>query len=147
MGMSEVECIHIRSFERGDMGEILEIESGAFPKTPYPREIFRHYAIVSPNTFAVINKGEKVAGYIIFDSTGHVISMAVKGEHRRKGFGKSLVMYALEQTGARLWLEVRTKNQGAIAFYRNLGMKTVGKIPGYYGNDDALIMAKGKESE
>lgn len=145
MGMTDNTPIQIRRFEHGDMGDILEIEHGAFPKTPYPEEIFRHYAALSPKTFLVISNEEEVLGYIIFDSGGHVISMAIEGKHRRRGFGKSLVMHALGQTGSKLWLEVRTQNQGAIAFYRSLGMQTVGKIPGYYGNDDALIMAMSKK--
>ena len=134
------EAIQIRQFGQGDIGEILDIEKGAFPKTPYPREIFRHYADVSPQTFVLISQGEKVLGYIIFDFSGHVISMAIREGYRRKGLGRSLVTHAMAQADSRLWLEVRTKNQGAIAFYRNLGMRTVGKIPGYYGNDDALVM-------
>jgi ribosomal-protein-alanine N-acetyltransferase len=132
----------MRRFGHGDMGEILEIENGAFPKTAYSEQILLHYAGVFPETFVVACTGGKVVGYIIFDAGGHVISMAIKEGHRNKGFGKTLIMYALEHARSKIWLEVRTKNQGAIAFYRSLGMETVGKIPGYYGNDDALIMAR-----
>lgn len=134
------ENFHTRRFERSDMEGILEIERGAFPKTPYPEEIFRHYAAVFPKSFLVMSKGEEVIGYIIFDAGGHVISMAVKEGHRRQGYGKSLINHAQEQADSGLWLEVRTKNHVATAFYRSLGMKTAGKIPGYYGNDDALVM-------
>jgi ribosomal-protein-alanine N-acetyltransferase len=141
-GMAENSVFQVRPFENGDMGGILEIEKGAFPKTPYPREVFRQYAAVFPETFLVVHGEKEVAGYIIFDSGGHVISMAVRKEHRRSGFGTSLFMRALEQAGSRLWLEVRTKNRGAIDFYRSLGMKVVRKIPGYYGNDDALVMVR-----
>ena len=73
--------------------------------------------------------------------------MVIKEEHRNKGFGKILVMHALEHARSKIWLEVRTKNQGAIIFYKGLGMKPVGKIPGYYGNDDALIMVREKKDK
>ena len=139
--------IQMRRFEHGDIGEILEIEKGAFPKTAYTKEILLHYAGVFPDTFVVARTGGKVVGYIIFDAGGHVISMAIKEGHRNKGFGKTLVMHALEQTRSKIWLEVRTKNRGAIFFYRSLGMKTVGKIPGYYGDDDALIMVRRKKDK
>ena len=128
------------------MGEILDIEKGAFPKTAYSKEILLHFADLFPDTFVVACSGDRVVGYIIFDTGGHVISMAIKEEHRNKGFGKTLVMHALEHTRSKIWLEVRTKNQGAITFYKGLGMKTVGKIPGYYGNDDALIMVREKKN-
>ena len=49
-------------------------------------------------------------------------------------------MHAVECVGKKLWLEVRSKNSGAIAFYTSLGMKITGKIPDYYKSDDALIM-------
>lgn len=137
----------MRRFEHGDMGEILEIENGAFPKTAYSKEILLHYAGLFPDTFVVACTGDRVVGYIIFDTGGHVISMAIREGHRNKGFGKTLVLHALEHTGSKIWLEVRTKNQGAITFYRSLGMKTVGKIPGYYGNDDALIMVREKNDK
>jgi len=51
-----------------------------------------------------------------------------------------LFMHAVKYARKRLWLEVRSKNSGAIAFYRSLDMKITGKIPNYYGSDDALIM-------
>jgi len=140
--MTDKASIEMRPFEHGDTAAILEIEDQAFPKTAYTKEMLLHYANILPNTFVVASTGKEVVGYIVFHPGGHVISMAVKRGHRRKGFGKSLFMHALEQAGAKLWLEVRTKNRGAVAFYRSLGMKNIGKIPGYYGNDDALVMVK-----
>ena len=127
------------------MGGILEIEKQAFPKTPYTRDMLLYYAGIFPDTFVVARTGEGVVGYIIFDPGGHVISTAVKTGHRRKGIGRGLVMHAVNRAKARLWLEVRSKNREAIAFYQSLGMEIMGKRPGYYGNDDAYIMVKGKE--
>ena len=51
-----------------------------------------------------------------------------------------LLLHALEASKKRLWLEVRSKNRGAIAFYKSMGMETAGKVENYYGDDDALIM-------
>jgi hypothetical protein len=41
-----------------------------------------------------------------------------------------------------------SRNSGAIAFYKAMGMNLLGKIPGYYGDDDALILVldQGKEN-
>jgi ribosomal-protein-alanine N-acetyltransferase len=130
----------IRKFKTGDINEILEIEEQAFPKTAYPKETFLHYANSFPDTFIVIEAGNDIIGYIIFDRGGHIHSTAVKRSYRRKDFGEMLFMHAVECVGKTLWLEVRSKNSGAIAFYKSLDMKITGKIPNYYGSDDALIM-------
>lgn len=66
--------------------------------------------------------------------------MAVKTSHRRKGIGGELFARSLEKA-ERLWLEVRSKNSGAIRFYEKMGMRLVGKVDDYYDGDDALIMA------
>jgi len=122
-------------------GTILEIEEQAFPKTAYSKGTFLSYANSFPDNFIVIEAGKDIVGYIIFDISGHIHSTAVKSTYRRKGFGKMLFMHASKCAKKRLWLEVRSKNSGAIKFYKRLGMKIIGKIPDYYRGDDALIMA------
>ncbi len=135
----------IRKFKREDIHKILEIEEEAFPKTAYPKETFLYYAERVPDNFMILETGDDVAGYIIFDMDGHIHSTAVKPVQRRKGFGKMLFLHALESTKKRLWLEVRSKNRGAIAFYKRMGMKITGKVTNYYGDDDALIMVLSEE--
>lgn len=130
----------IRKFRREDIHQILEIEQQAFPKTPYPKETFLYYARSLPDTFLVLEIGDDIAGYIIFGKDGHIHSTAVKRNYRKKGFGRMLFGHALKCVERRLWLEVRTKNRGAIAFYERMGMKITGRVANYYGDDDALIM-------
>ena len=136
----------LRKFQIKDINEILEIEEKAFPKTAYSKEAFLSYATSFPDSFIVIETGKDIAGYIIFDMSGHIHSTAVKPGHRRKGFGKMLFMHALKWAKERLWLEVRSKNTAAIRFYERLGMKIVGKIPNYYDEDDALIMVLSRKA-
>lgn len=130
----------IRKFKTEDINKILKIEEQAFPKTAYPKETFLNYGNSLPDTFIVIEKRDDIVGYIIFDRGGHIHSTAVKRTYRMKGFGRMLFMHAVKYARKRLWLEVRSKNSGAITFYKKLGMKITGKIPNYYGSDDALIM-------
>lgn len=131
---------NIRKFKTEDINGILEIEEQAFPKTPFPREAFLDHADRFPESFIIVEVGEDIAGYVMFDKNGHILSMAVKHQFRRKGLGTALFMHALQCVGKRLRLEVRSKNVGAISFYSKLGMRIAGKIPNYYGNDDALVM-------
>ena len=137
---AETALCTIRSFSLEDLKQILEIEREAFPKTGYPKEVILNYAKRLPDGFIVVETGEQIVGYMIFDQTGHVYSAAVRPSHRRKGFGRKLFLHASEQSYGKLWLEVRSKNTGAIGFYQRIGMRIVGRVEGYYHGDDALIM-------
>jgi ribosomal-protein-alanine N-acetyltransferase len=139
--MTENGLAKIRKFNLEDIGPVLEIETQAFPKTAYSRELLLSYAERLPDTFVVIEIDRDIVGYMIFDSSGHIHSTAVKAVHRRKGLGRRLFMHALQCVNKKIWLEVRSKNMGAIEFYKALGMKIMRRIPNYYGSDDALIMA------
>jgi len=130
----------IRKFEAGDIGGIIEIEGQAFPKTAYSKELLLHYAAHYPETFVVMETGKGVVGYIIFDKGGHIHSTAVKAAHRRRGFGTMLFRHALNYVDRKVWLEVRSRNTGALEFYKGMGMRVSGRVPYYYGNDDALVM-------
>jgi ribosomal-protein-alanine acetyltransferase len=130
----------IRKFKTDDITSILEIEKEAFPKTAYSKETFLNFHISCPDTFTVIETGNDMIGYIMFDKGGHIYSTAVKPTYRMMGFGRMLIIHAAQYIQKKLWLEVRSKNTGAIAFYKSMGMKITGKIPHYYQSDDALIM-------
>ena len=138
--MNEKSLPIIRSFKSNDIIQITKIEEQAFPKTAYSKQTLLHYGRIFPDTFCVIETGEHIVGYIIFDKGGHIHSTAVRHAYRRKGFGRILFMHAKKYTQKRIWLEVRSRNSEAIAFYESLGMKIIGKISNYYGNDDALTM-------
>jgi len=138
--VSEAAPCTIRPFSLDDLKQILEIEREAFPKTGYPKEVILNYAKRLPGGFIVVETGHQILGYVIFDQTGHVYSAAVRPLHRRKGFGRRLFMHASEQSFGKLWLEVRSKNTGAIGFYQRIGMRIVGRVQEYYHGDDALIM-------
>ena len=136
----------IRKFKSEDINKILEIEKQAFPKSVFSKATFLNYADNLSDTFIVVESNKEIVGYIIFDLTGHIHSTVVKQSYRRKGFGKKLFMHALKCAKKGLWLEVRSRNRGAIEFYKRLGMKIVGKIPKYYRGDDALIMRFGNST-
>jgi ribosomal-protein-alanine N-acetyltransferase len=146
--MPESNTVRIRGFKRGDIHAILEIEAQAFPKTAYSKATFLRYARAFPDGFLILETNEDIAGYIIIDPDWHIHSTAVKPAFRRKGFGTKLFTRAVAGAQKSPWLEVRSRNSGAIAFYKAMGMNLLGKIPGYYGDDDALILVldQGKEN-
>jgi len=86
-------------------------------------------------------KEEEILGYIIFTQEGHIISIAVHPQDRRKGIGTQLLQRAMKTPRLKkVWAEVRRSNQGAQAFYAKFGFQIAGVVPNYYGNEDALIV-------
>jgi len=137
----------IRPFRIKDIHDIMEIEGRAIPKSAYPKALILEYARAYPDGFLVLETGGEVAGYLIYDRRqGHILSMAVRPLHRRKGLGSVLFTHARNHARKRLWLEVRSKNTGAVQFYARLGMTVRGRVPNYYETDDALIMILEEES-
>ncbi len=145
-GSQEDTLGRVRQFRSKDIERILEIEAEAFPKTAYPKEVLLLYASRLSESFLVFEAEAGIVAYIIYDSEGHIISMAVKTSHRRNGIGTELFRHALENVES-LWLEVRSKNHGAIRFYEKMGMRAVGKANDYYDGDDALIMVLNEKNE
>ena len=139
----------IRRFMLSDLNRILEIERQAFPKSPYDiatfLDLYRHY----PETFWVdvershgCEQGQ-IAGYIVFTGDGHIISIAVHPDWRRKGIGRRLIeRMASHPRIKKIWAEVRLSNRGAQTFYRQIGFQVVGGVSKYYGDEDALIVEK-----
>jgi ribosomal-protein-alanine N-acetyltransferase len=80
-----------------------------------------------------------------------IITIAVARAHRRRGLGRLLMEAVLRDLHAiraeALVLEVDEKNAAAVALYRKLGFREVGKRAGYYPSADgtasnALVMRR-----
>lgn len=111
-----------------------------------------------PKTFVVAVVDDEVVGYVMcrmetgFSETGrlsvvrkgHVISLAVLPEYRRRGIGRALVVEALggmlDYRVSECYLEVRTSNEPAISMYEKLGFESVRRIAGYYRDGDAAVV-------
>jgi len=145
--MGEKPLGKVREFTMADIHDIMDVERQAFPKSGYPKEVILDYASRYPHTFIVLETDREIAGYLIYDQGGHILSMAVKPLHRIKGFGKKMFIHARDHARGKLWLEVRSKNTGAIRFYEAMGMRVRGRVPRYYDTDDAFIMALDGESK
>jgi len=92
-----------------------------------------------------INNGpkEEILGYIIFSRDGHIISIAVHPQHRRKHIATKFLQKAMKTPHLKkVWAEVRRSNHGAQAFYSKMGFQITGVVPKYYGNEDALIIER-----
>ena len=138
----------IRKFRWSDLDAILRIEKKAFPKSPYSRFTFLYYASAYRDNFLVYvhedkRKGlNKIVGYIIFYSEGHIVSIAVHPAYRGRGIGTELVGEVLKVTKGNASVEARESNEVAKEFYKHLGFSLQSIIPKYYGDEDALLMIR-----
>lgn len=115
----------------------------------------------SPQTFIVAEFQGNIVGYIMcriehgfsdvrklhFAKKGHVISVAVMPEFRRRSIGRGLVESALSALSGlsadECFLEVRITNDAAIELYRKLGFEITRTISRYYyDGSDAYVMTR-----
>jgi ribosomal-protein-alanine N-acetyltransferase len=94
------------------------------------------------------------AGFVLargIAGEAEIITIAVARSHRRRGLGRRLmeaVLRDLHSTRTEaLFLDVDEKNAAAIALYRRLGFREVGKRSAYYrsatgGTSNALVMRR-----
>jgi ribosomal-protein-alanine N-acetyltransferase len=131
-----------------DVTEIVAIEKLCFPD-PWPRSAFEDILGNSDHGALVAVQENKIVGYgcyLIIVNEAHLTNLAVIPEARRKGLAKLMLNQILEITeSARceyIILEVRPRNESAIAFYENAGFKLLYRRPRYYRNpvEDALVM-------
>ena len=153
------DTIRLRKFTASDLGAVTQINQVCLPEN-YTDFFFIDLARRFPETFIVAEENGEVVGYIMcrievglsnlglggLTKKGHVVSVAVMPEHRRRGVGTALVAKAIEgmrMYGAKqCYLEVRVTNEEAIGLYKKLGMQVTRTIHGYYADgEDAYVMS------
>ena len=118
----------------------------------YSRDTFE-YLLTAPESvsYRAVTQGGGMVGFIIGlvepDHTGHVTTVGVAPEHRRRGVAQRLMEKVEEGFSRRdvriVRLEVRSVNTGAQQLYRNLGYVVTQRLPRYYSNGgDGLLMIK-----
>ncbi|MBS7643589.1 ribosomal protein S18-alanine N-acetyltransferase [Candidatus Bathyarchaeota archaeon] len=140
----------IRTIKTRDMPRIYEIERLSF-KEPYPPAYLDDLASYASDTFLVVEENSQVLGYVIAtieaNYLGHIISIAVHPEHRRKGLGKLLMKNIIDLLARKgvstIRLEVRRGNVVAQRLYKKFGFNLAYVIGGYYSDgEDALVFLK-----
>ncbi len=118
----------------------------------YSRETFE-YLLTAPESvsFRAVTKGGTMVGFVVGlvepDHTGHVTTVGVAPEHRRRHIAKRLMLQVEEGFRRRnvrlVRLEVRSVNSPAQKVYENLGYTVTQRLPKYYSNGgDGLLMLK-----
>jgi [ribosomal protein S18]-alanine N-acetyltransferase len=136
----------VRPMRLSDLPAVMETDRRSLPK-PWSEAIWREELSSPFGLYLVLEEGGALSGHVgiklIFDEA-HVMTLAVRPERRRRGLARTLVEAALADptsAGARwVYLEVRTSNLAACAFYGSLGFSETGVRPRYYGDENALLM-------
>ncbi|HEV7905102.1 MAG TPA: N-acetyltransferase [Pyrinomonadaceae bacterium] len=121
----------------------------------YSRDTFE-YLLTSPESVAyrAVTPDGLMIGFIVGlvepQNTGHITTLGVAPEHRRRGIAAQMLVKVEENFRRRhvrtIRLEVRSVNSGAQNLYRNLGYTVTQRLPRYYSNGgDGLLMIKSVE--
>lgn len=134
----------IRPMKHTDLPEVMEIDAASLPR-PWSAAVWREELQSPFSRYLVLEVDGRVSGQIgvkLIADELHVMTIAVRPEHRRRGHARTLVQAALsEHPDANLiYLEVRPGNVSARALYESLGFHMTGARPRYYGDEDALLM-------
>ena len=121
----------------------------------YSRETFE-YLLTAPESvsYRAVTQAGLMVGFIVGlvepDHTGHVTTLGVAAEHRRRGIARRMMQKVEDGFRRRsvriIRLEVRAINTGAQHLYSDLGYTVTQRLPRYYSNGgDGLLMIKSLE--
>ena len=149
----------VRRCERDDVQAVIDINMETLPEH-YSDYFYYEILAEFPETFLVAEVGGTIIGYVMcrieygfshlrrlgLARKGHVVSIAVKEQHRGKGIGTVMMKAAqeamVEKTATESYLEVRVTNAEAIALYQRLGYLVSSRLEAYYKDGEAaLVMA------
>ena len=136
----------IRRLTHADLPQVIAVERRSFP-TPWSLAMFvLELSKASGVCLGAVRDGELV-GHLIcsrFEADWHIMNLAVDPAARRQGVASALLAELIERVGerARITLEVRPSNAGAIALYQRFGFLGAGRRRRYYqdNGEDALVM-------
>ena len=149
----------IRRAEISDLIPIMEINLKTLPEH-YSDYFYENLLVEIPEAFLVAEIGGKHVGYIMckteygfsnfkklgFVKKGHMVSVAVLHDHRKKGIGRVLVEESIKGIKSKkcdeFHLEVRCSNNEAVRLYEKLGFVIRQQLNTYYRDgEDAFLMA------
>lgn len=142
----------IRPMQVSDTQSVSILEKQIFSQ-PWTQKGFVDALSLGTTIFLVAEENARISGYIgMYFSVdeGEITNVAVAPAERCHGVGAALIQRMIkeaEQRGiARIVLEVRVSNAGAIRLYERNGFKSCGIRKGFYEfpKEDACIMVYGQ---
>ena len=138
--------LQTRRLTYADLPQVIAIERRAFP-TPWSLAMFVLELSKPSGICLAARRDGRLVGYLIcsrYDMIWHLMNVAVDPDRRRTAVASGLLAGLFERVGerARLTLEVRRSNDGAIALYERVGFLAAGTRRRYYqdNGEDAVVM-------
>ena len=111
------------------------------------------YLLTEPNTlsYRIVTPNDNMVGFIFImmndNGTGHITTIGIAPEHRRRGLAIRLLGHTENALKNReismITLEVRVSNIAAQNLYRSLGFSIIQRLKEYYNNgEDGFLMVK-----
>lgn len=128
--------------------QLFEVEQVCF-RGSWTRETLAAEVNNPLSVFVKAQRDGKIVGFalgrVVVDE-GELYQIGVLPEFRRQGIAEELLeelhRQMRERSAVCCFLEVRSRNYGAIALYEKSGYVQISVRRGYYGDDDALIFQK-----
>ena len=150
----------LRKFKPDDLQSVMRINRFCLPEN-YMDFFFMDLHQRFPETFIVAEENGQIIGYIMcrievglsnfglggLIRKGHVVSIAILPQGRRKGIAQALMAKGIEgmiHYKAKLcYLEVRVTNDPGVSLYKKRGFEVDKTLNGYYSDgEDAYVMTK-----
>lgn len=141
-------ALEFRLMTERDIDRIVSIEERSF-SVPWSRRLF-WAETQNDNSIYIVGVLDGVvvayAGAWLSFGDAEVMNVAVDPDVRGRGIGTALFGRLIEEVKTRgataITLEVRPSNEAAIRLYEKFGLRSVGRRPHYYtdNDEDALIM-------
>jgi ribosomal-protein-alanine N-acetyltransferase len=154
------ETFKLRKFVPDDLQSVMQINRVCLPEN-YTDMFFIDLHERFPETFIVAEENGAIAGYTMcrvevglsnhglggLIRKGHVVSIAVLPQSRRKGVASALIKAAMEgmcyYKAKQIFLEVRVTNGAGVSLYKKSGLEVSRTINGYYSDGEgAYVMSK-----
>jgi ribosomal-protein-alanine N-acetyltransferase len=135
------------------LDRLYEIEMKCFEREAFTKQQIA-YLLTDSNFISLVSKVKgEIVGFVIGktyknkkSATGHILTIDVSHEHRRKGIGLRLLQEIekiFKNKGVELcFLEAREDNIVAVNLYQKFGYKKVGRLRNYYGNAHGIRLRK-----
>lgn len=143
----------IRPLTDKHLKEVLKLNLRCFKAGEnYTKYTFAHL-LSTPKciSYRAVNPRNNMVGFIFLtvneNGFGHVTTIGVAPEHRRRGLGNRLLQHAENALRNRkisaMSLEVRVSNTAAQKLYQEIGFAIVQRLKDYYKNgEDGFLMVK-----
>jgi len=157
--LRQIDDVMFRRAEPSDLIPVMEINLKTLPEH-YSDYFYESLLAEIREAFIVAEVNGKHVGYVMckteygfsnfkklgFVKKGHVVSIAVLEEFRKRGIGQALVEESIKGVKIKkcdeFYLEVRCSNNEAVRLYEKLGFVIKQQLNAYYRDgEDAFLMA------